>query len=863
MSDQEDDEYGDQNGHNYDEDDDEEYEDEDDKKRRSELDDYCGDDDEEEQEGAGTTNPSEMLEERILMLEQWMDEALEAGEEEDPALYEKHQEYLGMYEELEIIAKKLRKTDKLLGKQPSATKKKLEKKRNQYLREVEDIVSYVVGDIFFLDGEEEQNFVSQLVVTTNPLLGQPLESIIERPGMEDSQRFTLDNLPGFFATSTARLGSSLGSLGGSRGSFTKPDSFKKPSSTGQLGVKKRSRSSRKSKNDIIDEMLEEADNEDDPVFLSPVPRDKKDGDLANNNESEVSLDFREALLSPDMAGQGSSSSQKNNNSHSRNHHSGGSKDKKKSKSTSHSPPPPSSSQKNNDSGDHFGEIRTLQKKLKKVESLLSKPDISAKDSKKYEKKRREYMHSIEKLEYEVNSSIGSNLAADAEKEQEERRRREENVLRRKEEAERKRDELIKQQQDEDLRKERERLRAKEEKEQARRAKEEDRRRKEEDRQRRVEEEIRALGKQMYSEDDQEANGGEDIGNNSRRNKGPLGTKEDYELLKKKYEKAKKLVNNAITLKEAKKFEKKCKEYLAKLEEYEDWNWEVNELEKLNKKDEQRHRDYEEKKRLQKQKEEEDARLEEERRKEDERWLNESTKSEQLEASRRSTGSMDASLDGYNDAAISEEEAAILKEDHRIVEKKLKKVEKLMKELVEKQGNTAYESKDYHKYEKKKKQYQRELGAMEESFRGGGGGGGSVGGGQSMMGESMDTANLIGDLDDYEDYGEEDYNYEEDEKLQAELEAEAEEELRRKRAAEEEWQRRQEEKEEMRRASAGSGGHRPEFSPEELEAIDLLRKKLRKVEKLMKEATNNSDDGPNSREFGKLQKKKKQYLEELE
>lgn len=124
----------------------------------------------------------QVIEERLMLLEAWL--------HEDPYqedVNHKRDEYLSLMEELEILGKKMRKTDKMLALPNQPNIGKLERKREQYEREVTDIVLYAEQDTFFdLDGENgEAAMVAYM--KANSLLGKPLETLAEMPGFEDSK----------------------------------------------------------------------------------------------------------------------------------------------------------------------------------------------------------------------------------------------------------------------------------------------------------------------------------------------------------------------------------------------------------------------------------------------------------------------------------------------------------------------------------------------------------------------------------------------------------------------------------------------------------------------------------------------------
>mmetsp|Transcript_66545 Transcript_66545/g.100283 ORF Transcript_66545/g.100283 Transcript_66545/m.100283 type:complete len:250 (-) Transcript_66545:77-826(-) len=158
----------------------------------------------EEQGAAGAgeekTSPLKIVEERIYFIQGCLDE-----DPENEGLYNKHEEYFDLYDQLQEVSKKLRRVEKQLAQQPST---KLEKKRLQYIRHVEETVQYVLNDEFFLPPEAQEERTTMdlrnCLVRVSSCLGQPLESIIEMPGMEGSERTLLStkNLPGMASMGT-------------------------------------------------------------------------------------------------------------------------------------------------------------------------------------------------------------------------------------------------------------------------------------------------------------------------------------------------------------------------------------------------------------------------------------------------------------------------------------------------------------------------------------------------------------------------------------------------------------------------------------------------------------------------------------
>ena len=117
----------------------------------------------------------EFLEERLALLETWLESTNDDDNNED--LIQKREEYRGLIEETILLQKKLRKTSKLLSAESSEkTLQKLSKKQDQYLCEIEEIMNYAESDVLFETAEIEPN----------ELLGEPLETLMEQPGMEGS-----------------------------------------------------------------------------------------------------------------------------------------------------------------------------------------------------------------------------------------------------------------------------------------------------------------------------------------------------------------------------------------------------------------------------------------------------------------------------------------------------------------------------------------------------------------------------------------------------------------------------------------------------------------------------------------------------
>mmetsp|Transcript_13716 Transcript_13716/g.34491 ORF Transcript_13716/g.34491 Transcript_13716/m.34491 type:complete len:490 (-) Transcript_13716:189-1658(-) len=122
-----------------------------------------------------TSTEVEFLEERLALLEAWLESTNDDDDNED--LIQKREEYRGLIEETILLQKKLRKTSKLLSTEKSEKMlQKLSKKQDQYVCEIEEIMEYAESDVLFETAEIEPN----------ELLGEPLETLMEQPGMEGS-----------------------------------------------------------------------------------------------------------------------------------------------------------------------------------------------------------------------------------------------------------------------------------------------------------------------------------------------------------------------------------------------------------------------------------------------------------------------------------------------------------------------------------------------------------------------------------------------------------------------------------------------------------------------------------------------------
>lgn len=143
----------------------------------------------------------DFVEERLQVLDGWL-----VDQPDNELLQEKRDEYAGLFEELNILTKKLKKTSKLLLEETKKeTLLKLAKKQEQYSHEIEDIMAYVDQDELFLEAEMDPS----------DLLGVPLETLVEQPGMEGSSanlNFSVSDLPYMPPRSKQNGGSSSNGL---------------------------------------------------------------------------------------------------------------------------------------------------------------------------------------------------------------------------------------------------------------------------------------------------------------------------------------------------------------------------------------------------------------------------------------------------------------------------------------------------------------------------------------------------------------------------------------------------------------------------------------------------------------------------
>jgi len=122
----------------------------------------------------------EFLEDRIGLLESWQNAVEDVDSDDNQELVQKREEYQALIDEVILLQKKLRKTSKLISKEEDKkVLHKLRRKEFQYSNEIEEIRNYTEMDEFFETTEETSLMVHQL-------LGEPLETLIERPDMEGS-----------------------------------------------------------------------------------------------------------------------------------------------------------------------------------------------------------------------------------------------------------------------------------------------------------------------------------------------------------------------------------------------------------------------------------------------------------------------------------------------------------------------------------------------------------------------------------------------------------------------------------------------------------------------------------------------------
>jgi hypothetical protein len=147
-------------------------------------------------------DPMAVIEERILALESWLEDYQISQRDKTRKQHQqvdaKHEEYIGLMEELEILGKKMRKTDKLLASnsQSASNQAKLYRKKEQYEQEVTNIVLYAESDPVFEDlllkssdggDDDDDGGAFDSFMNANSLLGRPLETLTEMSGFEDSK----------------------------------------------------------------------------------------------------------------------------------------------------------------------------------------------------------------------------------------------------------------------------------------------------------------------------------------------------------------------------------------------------------------------------------------------------------------------------------------------------------------------------------------------------------------------------------------------------------------------------------------------------------------------------------------------------
>jgi hypothetical protein len=142
----------------------------------------------------------QVIEQKLYLLEAWIEE----GGDGDKDLLAKRDEYLGLYEEIEVLLRKMRKTQNQLAVPNQPRSAKLEKKQDQYLGELQDIQQYIENDGFFL--EDGSTTTSQLLqMSSHILLGKPLETLVEMPGQEESSYSNLSIPKDLLASSSKNL----------------------------------------------------------------------------------------------------------------------------------------------------------------------------------------------------------------------------------------------------------------------------------------------------------------------------------------------------------------------------------------------------------------------------------------------------------------------------------------------------------------------------------------------------------------------------------------------------------------------------------------------------------------------------------
>jgi hypothetical protein len=277
---------------------------------------------------------SDLIEARLNILDSWL-----AEDPDNDDLLQKRDEYSGLLDELTMLQKKLKKTAKLLlqtSNQDRSTLLRLAKKQEQYSNELEDIVSYIESDALFDVAHMEPS----------ELLGEPLETLVEQPGMEGSSQtfnISVSDLP-YMPPRRNRSDASAASAAAARKNQADAAEAAAAAASGAGGVIQ------------IDYSTSEYED------LQPISEETSQHYNNNNSASMASLFASMASLNTT---EHTFASETNNNNDSKNNHS------------SH-------------------DASTLRKKLKKVERLLQQQqDMDDRQIQKLERKRDEYMAALE------------------------------------------------------------------------------------------------------------------------------------------------------------------------------------------------------------------------------------------------------------------------------------------------------------------------------------------------------------------------------------------------------------------------------------------------------------------------------------
>lgn len=263
---------------------------------------------------------TDLIEARLNILDLWL-----AEDPENDDIIKKRDEYLGLLDELSILQKKLKKTAKLLmqtNNQDRSTSLRLAKKQEQYSNELEEIVSYVESDALFDEAPLEPS----------ELLGEPLETLVEQPGMEGSSQtfnMSVSDLP--YMPPRPQRNRSDASAASAAAAMNNLSAAAAAATGGAGGG-----------------VLDTSEYED----LQPISEETSQHYSSNNNASIPSLLASMASLNTTEHTFASA----NNNGH---------------------------------------DASTLRKKLRKVERLLQQQDLDDKQKQKLQRKRDEYMAALE------------------------------------------------------------------------------------------------------------------------------------------------------------------------------------------------------------------------------------------------------------------------------------------------------------------------------------------------------------------------------------------------------------------------------------------------------------------------------------